>query len=68
MEEVLYSDSNVKSDERIVRFILFPKDWDKDTDELAEGFVTLRKRKECRVYDMTTLEEKKKQLMKDKHT
>lgn len=41
-DEFIYSDTDVKSEERIVRFILFPKDWDGDTNELAEGFVTLR--------------------------
>lgn len=37
-----YPKDNVGSDEKIVRFILYPRDWNVDMDELADGFVKLK--------------------------
>jgi len=40
--ERIYHKDRVDNDEKIVRFILYPRDWDEDMDELADGFVKLR--------------------------
>lgn len=37
-----YPKDTVGGDEKIVRFILYPRDWNVDADELAEGFVKLK--------------------------
>lgn len=37
-----YFKDKVNSDEKIVRFILYPRDWNADLNELADGFVKLK--------------------------